>query len=509
MIDKTKTASILVVDDTLENLDVLKNILSDEHYEVRPLPNGELALRAAQAEVPDLILLDIMMPNMDGYEVCAQLKADPRTRNVPVIFVSALQETEDKLRAFSVGGVDYVSKPFQAEEVLARVSTHLQLARIQRELRDSKQLLEEKNAALVQLNQEKNEFLGIAAHDLKNPLAGIRGYAHIIKTGANINSAAQISGYADIIEDSARKMFTLITNLLDVNAIEDGKMAINMENMDCISLLKDIATEHGFHGAKKQIRVNLTLPDSVPQVVSHSDTLQQILDNLVSNAVKYSPLGSQVDISLQITSNAAQIRIQDQGPGFTEADKAKLFNKFARLSAKPTGGEHSTGLGLFIVRKLVEALHSKVWCESQTGQGACFVLELPLVQGKTPTLSLNLRVLVAEDNQVNQKITLLTLKKLGLQADMVDNGKQVLDMLAKQPRGTYDVILMDIHMPDMDGLQATAAIHQRYGAERPRIIALTANALERDACLNTGMDGYLLKPFKSDNLVQALANVLG
>jgi len=493
------TGHILIVDDTHENLMILHDTLHGSGYRVAVAEDGVSALRSISKNIPSLILLDVMMPGIDGFETCRRIRENPEWANIPIIFITALSDTEHKVEAFKVGGVDFISKPLQTQEVLARVHTHLKLARTQ-------DILKEKNAELLQLNQEKNEFLGMAAHDLKNPLASIRGMAQLIKAKVDIETKEnqQINSYAACIENNAQKMFTLITNLLDVNAIESGTLTVNFENVQCVDILKTVIKNYQLAATDKNIELKLIIPQDVPLLLSNNDVLQQVLDNLVSNAVKYSPLNSDIEIKLLVETDHIQINIQDHGSGFTEEDKTKLFSKFARLSAKPTGGEHSTGLGLFIVKKLVDSLNAEVWCESEVNNGACFIVSLPLMKEKTGEINPNWRILVAEDNVFNQKIALLNLKKLGITADVATNGKEVLTAMMQQ---TYDIILMDIQMPEMDGLQATNEIYRQYGTQRPRIIAVTGNAIENQACIDAGMDGYLVKPFNEENLQRVLINV--
>jgi predicted ATPase/signal transduction histidine kinase len=237
--------------------------------------------------------------------------------------------------------------------------------------------LHEKNEALVRLNQDKNEFLGIAAHDLKNPLSAIRGLAEEIQESLDDMPPEEILEYAGMIHKAAQKMFQLITNLLDVNAIESGKMNITLADVDILPIVRGLAHDYAGRASAKNIQVNFQAEAAA--YVAHVDenTVHQVMDNLISNAVKYSPHEKSIWIRLRRNGDYIRCEIKDEGPGMTAADKEKLFGKFNRLSAQPTGGEHSTGLGLFIVKKLIDAMHSRVWCESEVGKGAMFVVEFP------------------------------------------------------------------------------------------------------------------------------------
>lgn len=362
---------ILIVDDVPENLQVLGSMLQRKGYEINVASSGMDALSLVEKNQPDLILLDVAMPQMDGFQVCEALKQNDVTKNIPVVFLTAHSDKERIVRGFQVGGVDYITKPFHAAELLARVHTHL-------ELKFSREELLRRNTALQHLNDEKNELMGIVAHDLKNPLNGIRGIAEILIKDESLPRDQSVEFFTSIF-DSAEKMFALIKNLLSINAIERGAITLQIQPVALAGIVEHIVTMYQQRASNKNIIISL---DNQPAVVEADETaIVQILDNLISNAVKYSPFDKKIYISVNSTSDeeqpVVQIRVRDEGPGLTEDDKNRLFGKFARLSAKPTGGEHSTGLGLSIVKKMVEAMKGKVWCESAAGNGATFIVQLP------------------------------------------------------------------------------------------------------------------------------------
>jgi signal transduction histidine kinase len=239
--------------------------------------------------------------------------------------------------------------------------------------------LQEQNQTLVELNNEKDEFLGIAAHDLKNPLNGIRGLAEMLHSYDDEIPVAERKRYLESIIASSERMFGLIKNLLDVNALERAGLQLNPVTLDAASMVSMIADSHRYRAEQKNITLHLasSTDNSSALVRVDEQALIQVLDNLLSNAVKYSPQGKQVFVRVESGAEAVRIEVEDEGPGISAEDQQKLFGKFARLSAQPTGGEHSTGLGLSIVKKLVEAMGGMVWCESALGKGTTFVVELP------------------------------------------------------------------------------------------------------------------------------------
>jgi signal transduction histidine kinase len=372
-------SQILIVDDVPENLQVLGSMLQRKGYDVNVASGGADAIALAQKHPPDLILLDVAMPHMDGFQVCETLKSKEETKHIPIMFLTAHSDKERIVRGFQVGGVDYVTKPFHAAELLARVRTHL-------ELKESRELIMQRNLELQRINDEKNELLGIVAHDLKNPLNAIRGIAEILRREGVGLPEGQLLEFYDNIYDSSQKMFTLLTNLLSVNAIERGAVQLAIQPVAVYGVVEHLASEYRLQAAAKNITLTV---ENYPDAYAMCDetALVQVLDNLISNAVKYSPHGKHITVRVKVlategTQPAAgdingvvRIEVQDEGPGLTDEDKKKLFGKFARLSAQPTGKEHSTGLGLSIVKKMVEAMNGNVWCESEYGKGATFIVE--------------------------------------------------------------------------------------------------------------------------------------
>ncbi len=361
---------VLVVDDITKNLQVVGTMLRNAGYEVMPTTSGAQALERVRAQLPDLILLDLMMPEMDGLEVCRRLKADAATRQIPVIFLTASNEMEHLVSGFEVGAVDYVTKPFNPPELLARVQTHVELRQARERLRE--------------MNEEKNEFMGIAAHDLRNPLSAIQGYAEMVVEDAQAMAHRELQGNGERIRETAKRMAEMVQNLLDANRIERGELQLNLAPTDLGPALNSVVESQQPHATAKQQTIQLEVSTTPALALVDPGITVQVLENLVSNAVKYSPPGKNIFVRLQPSATAVRCQVQDEGPGLSAEDQKKLFGKFARLSAKPTGGEHSTGLGLSIVKKMVEAMNGKVWCESELGHGAKFIVEFPTAGGMKP-----------------------------------------------------------------------------------------------------------------------------
>jgi signal transduction histidine kinase len=367
----------LIVDDTPENLRVLGNQIERARYDVALAEDGEGALQFLESCHPDLILLDLMMPGIDGYEVCRRIKENPATLHIPIIFLTARTELDDIVRGFEAGAVDYVCKPYQAAELLARVSTHIELKRSRETISRHNQLLHEFNGRLRALVQEKDEFLGIAAHDLNSPLQVVCGTAGLWRARAQQRQDTDLARDMERIQAVVERMSLIIRNLLRTSELESGRFQLKLTTFNLDGALRQVVDEHRLRAATKDITIDHCRREDVLVHSSHFAVVQA-LDNLVSNAVKFSPRAKTVRVGIgQADGPWVACFVADEGPGLTDQDKMKLFGKFARLSAKPTGGESSTGLGLAIVKKLIQAIGGEITVSSTLGSGTTFTIKLP------------------------------------------------------------------------------------------------------------------------------------
>ncbi|MEO5916932.1 MAG: hybrid sensor histidine kinase/response regulator [Luteolibacter sp.] len=354
---------ILVVDDDQQNIQMVGSLLLKHGHEVLAASSGPEALAKLEFAKPDMILLDVMMPGMTGFELCRILQARPETRDTPIIFLSDPCDKDVVIEALQYGGVDYVTKPFHSAELLTRVDLHSNLQK-------SRRLM----SAII---TEKNRLLEIVAHDLKNPLNGIQFAAIMLAEGAKGNSPEQDQLVGSIMDSSARA-FEIVSNLLATPVLDELKTKIRNEPV-CLNENAAKAVR-GFeqHVRSKQIHLEFhNAPDAI-MVLGEDKTLLCCFENLISNAIKFSPKGAHVAIKIQPDGGNGEFRIEDQGPGIREEEVGQLFQKFTRLSARPTAGEASTGLGLHIVHELVSAMQGTVLYEKSRLGGACFSVKLPL-----------------------------------------------------------------------------------------------------------------------------------
>lgn len=362
-----KDRKVLVVDDDRLNRRILTGILRPEGYRLAEAASGEEALARYEEFLPDLVLLDVVMAGIDGLATCRTLKAKYGAACAPVIFITALQDTPDVVAGFEAGGADYLPKPFRTGEVVARLRTHLQNQTL---LEQQKQLV----AQLSSANAAKNKFVGMAAHDLRNPLTSIRGLSEFLRDGPLSPDQLEL---VELIHGASQSMLDLVNELLDVATIEAGELKLDLQPSNFGGLLRGCAFLQNIHAAKKNSRI--TLPDDAgaPTAAVDAAKMRQVIDNLFSNAIKYSPPGSEISVVYRRGDGTAGFAVHDQGPGIPAHEHDKLFRDFGRLSAKPTGGESSTGLGLAICRKIVEAHRGTITAENLPDGGCEFRVDLP------------------------------------------------------------------------------------------------------------------------------------
>ena len=336
--------NILIVDDKPANLLLLVRMLAGRGYKPRTVLGGELALQAARAEPPDLILLDVAMPQMNGYEVCELLKADAVLKDIPVIFISALNDTLDKVKAFHAGAADYVTKPFHLEEVLARVETHLRLRRLEK-LRD--------------------DLTHMIVHDLRNPLTVIRGFLEILER----NEDHGLSASAKDLVTIARR-----SSILDVSKLAAGEMKLQRQPCDLEALIRDVlAATQPLPGDRT---VTLEAPKSALPVPADAALLRRVLQNLLGNALRYTPIGG--DVRIVVTPSASEVRVAvtDAGPGVAPENQQRIFEKFGQVEDRRN--RQGTGLGLAFCKLAVEAHAGRIGVDSALGRGSTFWFALPL-----------------------------------------------------------------------------------------------------------------------------------
>lgn len=357
----TRDPVVMVVDDQESNVRLVGTVLTQAGFEVVPAMSGEQALKRASAAPPDLVLLDMLMPGMNGIDVMTALRERPETAHLPTIFLTAAHEREHLVRAFEAGAVDYVTKPFVAEELLARVRTHLEL----KLARDH----------LKRIAREREELAAMVAHDLKNPLTGIHFSAQLLLREEDGTRPADL---ARVILDSTESALAFIARYLERRAEGELVRALEPERVLPRQAIEQAVARFATQAQAKQLRLDTDLAP-VPVVLADPQALAQVLDNLLSNAIKFSEPGGEVTVALgEGAPGRVRILVLDRGPGVSEHDRKRLFQRYVRLGARPTGGESSTGLGLALAKQDVERMDGELWYEDRPGGGAVFAFDLPI-----------------------------------------------------------------------------------------------------------------------------------
>jgi len=532
---------ILVVDDLKQNLQVIGNLLENQGYDTTFAVSGKQALEQIKISPPDLILLDLMMPEMSGLEVCKILKSDERWQNIPVVFLTANRDPQSLVEAFNTGAADYITKPFQPEEVLARINSQLTQIALRRQLQQQNQELQAEIAqrhqteqALVQAkqaaetaNQAKSTFLANMSHELRSPLNAILGFTQLLRRGTNLTSVQQEN--VNIVYRSGRHLLDLINDILDLSKIEAGRVQLHWETIDLLELLSEIRNMLSLRASDKGLILHFEIDRDVPRCfVSDRLRLRQILINLIGNAIKFTEKGS---ITLAVNwvknqnkssqaSNCLGFVVEDTGVGIAPHELSLLFQPFSQTTSGFRAAE-GTGLGLAISRRYIYLLGGEIQVASELGQGTTFQFELPIqearnqapepqnafcdagiaIRGLAPTQP-QYRILVVDDRVLNRQLLKQILSPLGFQVKTAPNGAEAI---AQWQSFRPHLIWMDLKMPGIDGYEVTRQIRQQEAqylaleekSNPTKIIALTASVLadQEPLARAAGCDDFMSKPF--------------
>ena len=368
-------SNILIVDDQAANLQMLSDMLKSKGHKVRPVLSGRLALSAAENDPPDLILLDIMMPEMDGYEVCRRLKEHDALNHVPVIFISVLDETADKVRGFQVGGVDYITAPFQSEEVLARVEAHLALHHYRRALTEKTQQLEASYCRLQEVENLRDQLTHMIVHDMRNLLSGVFGALQLLETIGGDKLDEKCAQFLQMAIRSANTLTDMTNNLLDVSKMEAKEMILHLVQCDLAELVGEALKKMAAIRAARDIRS--IAPQQALYVAADRDILLRVIINLLHNAFKFTDNDGTIVLGVEPIGDRVRFFIRDNGPGIPFEYQEKIFAKFGQVEIRQSGRKGSTGLGLAFCKLAIEAHQGKIWVESTTGSGSTFFFEIP------------------------------------------------------------------------------------------------------------------------------------
>ncbi len=377
--DTPRAAPILVVDDDQRNVRLMESILRSNGYPVVKAFDGEEALRLIDAEKPDLVLLDVMMPKMSGFEVCQRLKGRYETRLLPVIMVTALNALEDKVQALEIGADDFLSKPINKVELLAKVRATLRVKSLQDEVERQKKELEARNQELVRMQGFKESMTQMVVHDLKNPLAGIMGNIQLIQMQRAEMTESRLDELLMRTQESSRQLMRMILNILDIGKLEEQKMPLRLEPLPLHSIVQDNVSEMMSLSARDSIRLESRVAPDLPPVRADRALVSRVIANLLSNAFKHTPTGGLVVVDARQEGDDLVLTIADTGEGIPEDLQPFIFDKF--VAGDPAvGGRrlYDSGLGLTFCKLAVQAHRGRIWIKSRAGTGTTVFVALPL-----------------------------------------------------------------------------------------------------------------------------------
>lgn len=587
-----KKALILIVEDSRTQAIELQYLLENNDYEVLVAKDGLEALAIIKQNIPDVIITDIVMPNMNGYELCRSIRNNPEWNQIPVILLTSLSAPDDVIEGLKCGADNFLTKPFDKDSLLSRLhyilinrtirsansselglkiffggkkhtitaeraqildlffssfetalqknrqleTTVRQLRETQDYLRKAKAKVEDAMEKAEEANKAKSRFLSNMTHELRTPLSAIIGMADLLFES---ELSYEQNEYISTIKNASECLLALVNDILDLSEMESSKVQIEQADFDLLAMIELVSGIFRKQTADKHLEYIVNIDPQVPQyVVSDETRIRQILINLLGNAVKFTKSGS-VTLNVKTIGNTKankvviRFEVVDTGIGIPREQQQMLLEAFVQAENDSNRTYSGTGLGLAIVNQLVHLLESKIEIYSQPDSGSTFAFELNLTRSakaSAETLARKSkakevgadsseaiatrpeksgRIMIVEDNRVNQLLLSNIFKKFGCEVDIAKTGREACEFFEKEG-DNIDLIFMDLQMPVMDGWDATTRIREIEMAKNPDrkipIIALTANDSkeDRDKCLATGMDDHLSKPFRKQLILECL-----
>ncbi len=514
-----ENAHILVVDDSVSARSLIRTYLEGTSIKAAFAESGVQAIQKAKSNPFDLILLDIRLPDISGIEVCKILKSDARTKDIPVIFVTVASDKKSLVEGFQAGAVDYISKPFEKEEMLARINTHLRLKKYMEELVVARKKAEESEKL-------KMAFLSNMSHEIRTPMNSIIGFAELLQDD-NLTPEER-KEFSSIVINSGEQLLNIIDEILEVSKEEAGELRLFEQKFSLRKLMHELQTVFARRLKDKPVEVRLEIPPGAPDViVADKVRLKQVLDNLLSNAVKFTPEGF-ITLGYRLLPKhmpVIEFWVKDTGVGIPKEKQEVIFERFIQVEDHLTQNFTGTGLGLSIVKRLVTFMGGSVSLESEPGKGSTFRFTIPYnkpEKAKQEEVTVKPRkkdlfpegvwegktLLIADDVQQIFAFFRETLKNTGVEMLYAKNGKEALEIY-RLHKNEIDLALIDIQMPEVNGLDVAQAIREE-DKDLP-LVAQTGLALNigREEALSAGFNDVIYKPIKLEELSTVLKKYLG
>lgn len=486
--------------------------LLNRHYDVQPVPDGHAALEAALANPPDLVLSDAMMPRLDGFGLLKALRADDRTRRLPVILLSARAGEESALASLDAGADDYLAKPFSAKELLARVRSSLTLAQLRREW---EQKLAQANTELAELALAKDRFLATMSHEIRTPLNAVIGMAGLL---AESPLSDEQRDFAQTIRSSGDHLLTVINDILDYSKLESGKLQMEQISFGVSNIVEEALDMVMARAREKNLELVYELSPDVPSaVLGDPGRLRQVLLNYLSNAVKFTEEGEVlVSVSAVSTEDGrreVQFAVRDTGIGLTEEQRARVFQPFTQADESTARRFGGTGLGLAISRRLAELMHGRTWVESALGRGSTFYFTITVDvpkeatrvkwhEGKASPLA-GLMVWIIDDNATNRRILRSQAQSWGMVTRDTPSPLEALHWANSGDR--CELAILDFHMPEMDGVELATELNRLRGESlKMLLLSSVGGSLNPAAAKHVGILAQLSKPVRHSVLLNVI-----
>ena len=509
----------LVVDDSGVARHIVTEYLRREGLTIIQAEDGQEALDILrrQAGEIDMVITDLNMPRMDGCQLVRSVRGELNLSDLPVIFLTASADESELLEVFKAGATDHLVKPFAKEELLARIRVHLERNRLNQNLRT---MVHE----LTDLNRMKDNLIAVCSHDLRSPLNGILGFADMLLEKDYLESEDR-EGLTHI-KTSGNVLLGLINDILDLSKAKAEQAELKLDPIVLHQVIQTSVNSLGQMAAGKSQTISLEDQCERAVIMGNASGLGRVFNNLLSNAIKFTPDNGTIHLTIEPgPPGKVQVKVVDTGIGIPEDKIPFLFDQFTSTSQSGTSGEVGTGLGMSIVKEILEKHEVPIEVKSETGKGTCFTLTFPLTDENPIDNSVStkpvvcapseisigqkqLNILLAEDNPVNQKLAEKIFTKSGHKVTVAGNGKEAFLKYSTSPE-KVDLIFIDIQMPEMDGLESTRAIRefeQKNSLPKVPIVAMTGQAMEgdRENCLKTGMDDYIVKPINKTVLLEMI-----